>query len=773
MRGKWIFIAFAASLGTMAAFCDFHWAAIALCILFLVWIWMKDLLNHTLFVICVISICLFAVLYQWADDHNYSNFTGSETQFTGIIKTIPVIDGNRLSFIFENPSKEKFSLSYTIRTLEQKESLEWLQVGMTCTFTGKLTIPDKARNYFAFDYQKFLYYKQIHWIVAPSSLSPTQCVPSSPYQFLLQKWRSSQLTYIKNHFPENTVGFVQALIFGDRNEMSQSVEDSFQQFGLIHLLAISGSHVVLIVAISFFIFVRIGITRERAFLLLFMILPFYIIMTGASPSVVRACLVSMLVLLSIPFRRKFPPLDALSIVFLLMMMKNPYYITDIGFQLSFLVSFSLIVSSSVIISRYENYWLQLIIVTTIAQLSSLPLVLFYNFEISLLSLPFNIIFVPLVSIIILPISFFAYIFSYISESLAAIPMSLLTAFIDYSIYLLEETKKISTVTFIFGKPSMGLLIAYFIGVGYFFICWEKEKQIIKAKKALMLLCFLFLYHWYSPFFSNEGKITMIDVGQGDSILIELPYRKAVYLIDTGGAVSFQQEDWQQRKNRFDVGENIITPLLKAKGIRIIDKLILTHGDMDHIGGTAALLNYFKIKETIIGAGNHNRHDDGQENDLYKKITLQNISIKTIKAGDSWKKDDYSFYAIGPTGNETSKNNQSVVLYSQLGGLRWLFTGDLEEEGENKVLQQFPNLQADVLKIGHHGSNSSTSERFIAQIKPIYALISVGENNRFGHPHSDVVELLTNHNIQILRTDVNGSICFKFKGNKGTFEWLLP
>lgn len=774
MRGKWIFVAFAAALGVMAAYFSFHLFAIISNVVYLIWVIYRHNWQLKVFMICAFTTCLFAVWFQWVDDHNVSTLKGTEKILSGTIKSIPKVDGDKLTLILQLPSKEKLQLSYRIQTVQEKNQLQQLQVGMDCKLSGTLSRPEQARNFFAFDYRKYLYQKHIHWIYTPVSLSSAECQPSSSLKYTLQKWRSTELLYIKNHFPENTVGFVQALLFGERNEIHQAVEENFQQFGLIHLLAISGSHVVLIVAVSFYTLVRIGVTRERAFFLLLIALPFYMIIAGGTPSVARACLAAMIVMIAIQFRSKFLPLDALSIVFLIMISIDPYYITDIGFQLSFLVSLFLILSSVKIIAAFNSYWKQLVAVTLIAQICALPLILTYNFEISLLSLPLNFIYVPLMSVIILPLSIISFGISHLYEPLASIPIKVLSSILEFSDLLLEQTRKLPTLTLVFGKPTGWLFILYFVAIIYLFISWENSHKKNSLQKSIVLLLLVSSYHWVSPFLLNEGKITMIDVGQGDSILLELPYRKAVYLIDTGGVVSFSEENWQKRKNPFEIGEDIITPLLKAKGIRTIDKIILTHGDLDHIGGTKSVIENFNVKEIMVSVREDIANSKSEEErELYTLIEKKKINVKTVRKGDSWRIGQFAFYVVGPSGKEDNKNDGSIVLFTALGGKRWLFTGDLEEKGERDLLEQYPNLKADVLKIGHHGSLSSTSKSFVKQLNPNIALISVGINNRFGHPHPEVVKLLENDKITILRTDENGAICYKFIGKNGTFTWLLP
>ncbi|NSL50264.1 DNA internalization-related competence protein ComEC/Rec2 [Calidifontibacillus erzurumensis] len=773
MQGKWIYVAFSAFLGLMAALYNFHYSLVIIAILYLIWIAFNE--NRvSLFFVCSFWLVLCAILFLWTNERNVSHLTGEETSFKGVIKTIPTIDGDRVTFIYQLPSKEKLQVSYRIKTADEKNELSRLQVGMSCRLKGQLTIPQKARNFSAFDYQKFLFYKRIHWLFIPDTVSLSHCTPSTGYKYFLQKWRATQLSFIKDHFPEHTVGFVQALIFGEQEEMSKEVQKDFLQFGLSHLLAISGSHVVLIVAVCFYMFVRLGVRRERAFMIIFCSLPIYMILTGCSPSVVRACLAAMLVLVSQIQKFKIPPLDVASLVFLVMVLLNPYYILDIGFQLSFIVSFTLILSSQ-IISSYEKDWQKLVVVTVVAQFSSLPLVLYYNFEFSLLSFPLNFLFVPFLSIIILPLSLFSFIASHLFEPFGDFLISFLSILINYAVSFLEEIRYFSQFTLLtFGKPERFFVVIEYIVIIYFFKSWEmfglRPQQM---KKAVLLLLVTFSVHLFSPYFSKEGKITMIDVGQGDSILIELPFRQAVYLVDTGGQVSLSKEKWQERKKTFDVGEDILVPLLKAKGIHKIDKLILTHSDWDHIGGTKAILHHFNVKEVMLGRNEIFSMDNALLNILGDDERANRPIIQFVKKGDYWNEAGLTFYVLGPDGTEFNGNDRSIVLFTKLGGLRWLFTGDLEKEGEWKLLQAYPYLKTDVLKVGHHGSKTSTTEPFIQQIEPKIALISVGENNRFGHPHPEVIDLLKKNKVKVLRTDENGSISYKFIGNKGTFEWLLP
>ncbi|GCF72556.1 hypothetical protein BC2926_00970 [Bacillus cereus] len=280
--------------------------------------------------------------------------------------------------------------------------------------------------------------------------------------------------------------------------------------------------------------------------------------------------------------------------------------------------------------------------------------------------------------------------------------------------------------------------------------------------------FLFICtcHYVSPYFRESGSITFLDVGQGDAILIRLPYDKGVYLIDTGGALHIKKEAWQEKKHEFSVGHDILIPFLQKEGIKTIDKLIVTHGDADHIGAAQDLLSSITIKEVVFGRKDQ---DAVLEKALKKQALAKRVKVSVVGEGESWRVNEAEFFVLAPKGKEKGENDSSVVIWAKLGGLTWLFTGDLEEEGERLVVSTYPELRADILKVAHHGSKTSSTEPFLSLVQPGVAIISVGERNRYGHPHKEVIEGFKKDGIEIWRTDKQGAISYVFKGEKGTFR----
>lgn len=264
---------------------------------------------------------------------------------------------------------------------------------------------------------------------------------------------------------------------------------------------------------------------------------------------------------------------------------------------------------------------------------------------------------------------------------------------------------------------------------------------------------------------------MIDIGQGDSMFVGAPHQRGRVLIDTGGTLSYSSEPWREKQHPFSLGEKVLIPFLTAKGIKQLDALILTHADQDHIGEAETLLKHHKVKRLVIPKGFVSEPKDEK---VLQTARKEGVTIEEVKRGDVLQIKDLQFHVLSPeTPDPASKNNSSLVLWMETGVLSWILTGDLEKEGEQEVMDVFPNIKADVLKVGHHGSKGSTGEEFIQQLQPKTAIISAGKNNRYHHPHQKVLQLLQRHSIRVLRTDQNGTIQYRYKNRVGTFSVYPP
>ncbi|WP_179295533.1 DNA internalization-related competence protein ComEC/Rec2 [Bacillus sp. FJAT-45350] len=702
------------------------------------------------------------------DSGNKTIFPPKQTQFTGTVSSIPKIDGDRLSFLFKTTKGEKLQLHYYLSSKHEQTQVKQLKVGMKCRLDGELKKPSPPVNFYQFNYMRYLYEQKIHWIFIPNQITLQNCIQSSlTFYERIQQWRQNGVVYIQSNYPKEVAGIVIALIFGDRFMIEEDVLSSYQSLGIIHLLAVSGLHVGLVVATAYYLLLRIGVTKERALDVLIASLPIYMIVAGAAPSVIRASLMAMIILLSIRLRLKLHPLDGVSVVCLLLLFYNPYYLFHIGFQLSFLVSYALILSAPTVIKRYVSYWNQLLAVTIISQLIAFPIIIYHFYEISILSLPLNLIFIPFVSIIILPASFITVLIHIIVPVIGEPLISLFSFVVITSHSFLIKINELSIFVLRLGQPSLTVIVSLYITILIYFIRWESTSSITKQLIPLTCIVVVISFQIVQPYFSSKGMVTMLDVGQGDSLLIELPYRKGIYLIDTGGLVTFRsQEVWRDRRREFEVGKDIVLPYLKARGIQKIDKLILSHGHYDHIGGTEALIGVIPITEVLYSKG---KVEGAYEKELLTKLAKQRVTITMVNEGVRWSEGESQFFVLSPKGNEQSLNDRSIVLLAKIGGLTWLFTGDLETDGESRLIREYKGLTIDVLKVGHHGSRTSSTEEFVSYLSPKVALVSAGRGNRFGHPSSEVIERFENNRIRIYRTDLHGAVRYEFRDDVGRFR----
>jgi competence protein ComEC len=688
----------------------------------------------------------------------------------------PKIDGDLLQLMGnEIRYNEKMIIRYQIHSKTEKTMLENKNFyGLVCRIKGELKKPKQAKNENAFDYRKYLNRMGVFWILESGQPPFGNCSLEKVNLFLyLKRLRYSGIKYIENHFPPEVAGLSSALIFGDRNSMDPEVLLDYQKVGIIHLLAISGLHVSLLIGMLYFIGLRCGVTREFMTNFILIILPAYAVLTGGSPSVIRSVLMIFLVMATVKWKSviKLYPIDAISLAFVLFLFLDSLVLLDIGFQLSFSVSFAIILSAPLILQRYQSSLSKLLATSVIAQFSVLPFLLFHFFGASMISIFANLIFIPLFSYILMPSVYLLFLFHLLFGMIPVPIMNLFSKLIHLSSITSNLFSHFSFAEIVPGRPNYFFLILYAVTIVIIFFTWEKKRSPRKIKIILILGFFLFTFQVEWNRINPVGEVTFIDVGQGDSILIHLPYGKGNYLIDTGGSLQFNVSQWQIKSNPFEVGQDVVVPYLKGKGITTIDKLILTHGDMDHIGGTFSILKELTVKQVLMPSVAEPSNTELAISDEAKK---KRIPVVHVSDGDFWKNNESYFHILSPEKNfKGVRNRGSIVLYAEIGGLTWFFGGDLDQEGEEEVIKRYPGLSFDVLKVGHHGSKTSSSEIFLKQCKPKISVLSVGEKNRYGHPNQEVLEALNKIHSTIYRTDTEGGITYRFYFGKGTFSSFLP
>ncbi|GGE43412.1 DNA internalization-related competence protein ComEC/Rec2 [Pullulanibacillus camelliae] len=730
-----------------------HGFSVALMVISLVYLCYL-LLRRPMYGCIAIIICS---LY-WCDASflDHPTYLKAGTQFvTGKLTDLPVIDGDQLTsrLTLEKP-RETIRLSYTIKSKEEKQQLvSDLRLGMSCTFKGELSPPKAPSNFYAFDYKTYLQHQGIRWQLKAGAL--VGCNEDALTGLdRLKRIRQAGIDYVNHWFPSPLNGMMDALIFGEENEISPDVMDAYQNLGLIHLLAVSGLHVSLIVGVLYFLLLRLGVIKEQArAILLFFILPFYALITGFTPSVMRAVVMTACLLLASTLNIQRSPIVALSLAAFINLAIAPSSLYAIGFQLSYLIVFALIVSSETL-QRYPSFVLKLFMTTGLSQIVALPIILYNFYSISLFSFVLNLIFIPFISLIVLP-------FALTALSLSFFCFPLITPFVHIMNQLLRiaheglvDLNHLPSFSLVIGKPTaliLGMLCLAIFGVLWI---WQRAHHWIGLWLPVAFICGIVGIHNVSAYASPYGSVTFLDVGQGDACLILLPHHQGAYLLDTGGTLSYPEKDWQKPQRAFNIGRDVVLNELKGYGIQALDGLILTHRDYDHVQGLSGLLHNITIKRLIISKV---FQPNEQEMEWFGELQKTGTQLVRLSKGDIWKVGKTQFHVLWPERPSRQANNQSLVIRAKLGPLKWLFTGDIEKEVEDSLVRENPTMEADILKVAHHGSKTSSSAHFLNAVHPELAIISVGEHNPFGHPNSEVLTRLSNRQIKLLRTDKNGAV----------------
>lgn len=693
--------------------------------------------------------------WYWVE-HNDSFFDGTETEITGTIASPLMYDGGRARFDLRTDQGETVPVTWWFDTEEELQQSKNLLPGEQCRWSGEMKGPSAAGNPGGFSYQTYLYWEKMHWLFTVENSQNVECFARSGGAVdNLERFRALQMQRIEGFFPEQAGGLAGSLLFGDRTSMAGEVEEAYRSLGLVHVLVVSGMHVAIVSGAVFFLLKRIGVTKERSYTVVLCLLPVYAVLTGGAPSVLRAALAAGLFIGLQkwgPRGRRMDPVIILLTVMGTMLVLNPGYLFHIGFQLSFLLSGHLLLCRKRMAATGK--WMNMIWVAGSSMLVSLPVILWNFYQFSLWNVLINFLFTPILLFLVLPFLFLNYLLSFFIASPPEI-FSLVFSGIDWMHELFIYLAGMSWSTVLLGKPGLVFTVVYAAGCTVFITAWNKNmrKAAVCLSAAVMLAAAV--WQWTAPYMDGRGRVTYLDVGQGDSTVIELPYRQGVIVVDGGGRVSFNDEEWQEQESPFDPGKAVVAEYLKYRGIRKLNTVVATHGDADHVNGLKYVVEHVPTDELWYGRSAH--YEDGEQELL--AAFDENTDIRLVGGGESYHIGGTPFYVLHPKGEWEDKNDRSVVLYFELGGKRWLLTGDVSTEQEKRIMQTYPGLQVDVLKTGHHGSSTSTDEDFVAAVQPEHAVISAGYCNRFGHPHPEPLEILEEAGVNVWRTDLQGAIQF--------------
>ncbi|SFF53250.1 competence protein ComEC [Halobacillus alkaliphilus] len=621
--------------------------------------------------------------------------------------------------------------------------------GAVCSLKGSIKEIDKATNPGQFNYQAFLANQEIYSQIEIEGTDGLSCNDRSILSYVYE-WRKNLMGHVENVVDAQAYPWMAALIFGESKHLKESTIEWFRDFNLSHILAISGLHVGLTIGGLYFLIYRTGLgTIEQARLLVILMLPGYSFLAGAAPSVVRASLMAFLILIFRKINVKIPITDLLSLVAISLLLLSPGYFTNIGFQFSFLVTMSLIYSLP-IIERSPFVVVQSAYISLISQLSILPIQLSYFYEFNPLSLFANLIIVPYFSFIVIPLLLLLFCVCLITPEIAFWLSKIIIYPHEKILHTLQSIGTPFNIQWTVGELEPLYIVLYLIAFGFMMKEWVKERLFRGFTAGSIAVCVL-LFFSVLPYFSPSGKVTMLDIGQGDCFVVELPYRRGVMIVDAGGPPVFSKD-----KNK--TVEQIITPYLKSRGIRSIDGIFVSHKDVDHSGSVQAMVETFRVSKLFVSD--------------YYEADEKGVEIVRVSPEDRILIANHSFRVLHPKDDSGNPNNNSLVIWSEIGGLTWLFTGDISTENEEELMESYPGIQADVLKVAHHGSNTSSSEEWVKWLQPRINLISAGRENRYGHPHREVTQRLEEYGSLYVTKD-HGAVQYTFSGSSGTFSTFLP
>lgn len=706
MRNYWIFPAL---MSVTLSFFFFTEQGIICSLIIIVGIIRLLFLKKRIVMICSLSVLILFGIYFLNVKQSIS-----EPKLLSTVKTLIIfpdemkINGDQVSGSAK-ANGQPVRFTYKLHTPNEKNI--WSTVDRPIQVqveSSESRLIEGARNPGEFDFKRF---SNQHYIFQTIKINQTGTIENYVSTNLLDTihfFRIKFLNYL-SQLPKWPAVHAKSLLVGYSDNDESDLFKILSVLGIIHLFSLSGMHVVILVLFIKKLTSLLFITSELTESVLLFILPMYGVFVGLKTGIIRAIILVMITILLRKLRIKMGILDIFSLTVLVCLLIEPFSMITMGGQLSFLLSASLIFlldSTSIITTIKLN-------------LISLPIICYYSFQFSWLILIMNIVFVPIFIYLILPTSIVSAIFP---QTMNFIWIHL-DHFFDKLYSQLDLLAAQKELNFVVGRfPIILILILIFLG-----LLNLERKGLNNRYTYLFILSFIIgILYLRVPLW---GSVSIIDIGQGDSILVTTPFRRKTILIDTGGRLQFPVKPWQEKKPSSQIDWTTI-PYLKSRGIDQIDTVFLSHKDVDHIGNLDELLDKLPVKEVCFGAGL-------DQNKRIKNIIKRHpkTTFSSLRRGDSFKVAQTQWKVLWPNKRSVGENGDSLTLLAQIGQRKWLFTGDLDIENEDKILA-IQSFKVDFLKAGHHGSKTSTGNNWLKTIEPMIAFISAGVNNRYGHPNKE-------------------------------------
>ena len=658
---------------------------------------LKTLLQSKIF---IISLCLINMLFVYVKAFN-------------ITYDIKVLKQNKVIGVIKDIDDKSIVVGDTIVFTDTSN----LKYGYKVSCIGSITVPNSNTNFNMFNYRNYLASNKIFY------RQNGECSIISKKTSFTYKIKNM---IIKNIDQKESKRYLNAFILGITDYIDKNTNTNYRINGINHLFSISGTHVSFILLFLYFIKYKFVIA---------IILLFYLHLLGFPPSMMRA--VIFYIFLLINKKLNINKIYLFIYLVIIMLFYNPYYIFNIGFIYSYTISFFLILFSDTLFD--DNYLKSLFKTSVFIFIITIPINIQNNFYLNFITPILNLFFIPFISFILFPMSFITLIFPFFDGGFNLI-CSLLEHISNWCAINFSLIKN-------FHYMNIYMIIIYYVII--FLIMYKVKKT---KYKYIGLMAILLLAHYFYPYMKKDGLLLVLDVGQGDSILISYPHNSLNILIDTGGYYSS------------NIVNNITIPTLRSLRINKLDFLIITHGDFDHMGEAINLINNYKVDQVIFNNGEYSE----LELELIK--TLEKKNIPYYQNVEKIDKKNNKLYFLN-NNIYSDENSNSIVIYTMINNYNFLLMGDAGIPVEQNLLNKYNLSNVDILKVGHHGSNTSSGQEFINYIKPKFSIISVGKNNHYGHPHNEVLDRLNISNIY--RTDLMGGINFRLNKKQIKVKTVIP
>lgn len=620
-----------------------------------------------------------------------------------------------------------------------------LEIGDKINFRGSFRIPMENTNPKLYNYRENLISKNIYTNVTIKPMGIYNLYSdqkNSKYRLRIAFRNTVESTFDK-HLNEDNSDLIKGIILGDSTYLDEEYLAAYREIGLAHILAVSGLHIGIIAGAMVFFLSRLGLNRKWNIIITITMIWVYGYAIGFPASILRANIMFSLLFIAGIMAEPYDSINSLFLSFWLLLLFQPLSILSVGFQLSYIATFSLLYFSPKVRNLFYPYKNK--IVYTVSALIGiyigiLPIQIYYFNGFSLISIISNIIIAPIISFVLIlgvALLFTNFIFS----PIAALIGIVINISLNIQSFLVGILYNIRFLSFHFASPNILEIILYYIIIFILF----KTFEFSSFKRDLNIVIYIYLIalvFWTFGIQISDQKLQVdfIDVGQGDSSLIKT--RSGNYLVDTGGNLF----------DDFDVAKSITLPYLQKHGVNKLKGVFITHFHLDHCKGIPLLMENIDIENIFISYNDF-------ESEIYNYILDGDIPVILLENGDKFKLDKNTLLTVlGPSSTERDRennaNNLSLVFNLSYYDRYILFTGDAEAEAE-RLIEDRLERNVDILKVGHHGSITSSTDEFLNKVKPDIAIISAGRNNLYGHPHDDIIERFENLKCDIYRTDTMG------------------